>query len=174
MPLGAAAAYRARQTVAALLPRRPRDLDQILAVTLTSGQAAAFRDLTPHDQAHLCRVYLFLRHRGVVDEDLLVAALLHDLGKVDASGRVRLIDRIAKVILGRIAPRVWRRLARSPAPRWRRGMALAAHHPAIGAERAAALGCSPRTCWLIAHHEDDLVDDDPDLQLLWAADHAEI
>lgn len=136
------------------------------------AQAAAFRGLPPHDQAHLCRAYRWLRDDGGSDRDLLAAALLHDLGKASPTGSIRLPDRVARVVLSRLAPSLLRRVARLPAPAWRRGLALAVHHPALGAKRAAALGCSARTCWLIAHHEDATNRHDPDLARLIAADRA--
>ena len=150
----------------------PRDREAILAEVLTPRQAIAFRVLSLHDQAHLCRVYRWLQDRGVTDPDLLVAALLHDLGKVSSAGRVRLADRVARVVLARLAPGVLARLARLPAPRWRHGLALAVHHPALGAAQAAELGCSPHTCWLIAHHEDADPRADSALALLAEADRA--
>ena len=163
---------RLRQGLVALAPRVPADRDAILARTLTATQARAFRGLPAHDQAHLCRVYRLLRSAGVEDGDLLAAALLHDLGKVAPGARVRLPDRIAKVLLRRLAPGLLRHMARQPAPPWRRGLALAVHHPALGAARAAELGCSPRVCWLITHHEDTGALGDPDLARLAAADRA--
>jgi hypothetical protein len=42
----------------------------------------------------------------------------------------------------------------------------------LGAEKAAAANCSPRVCWLIAHHEDDPAPDDEGLRRLMAADNA--
>lgn len=164
--------YRLRQGFSALRPRLPHDRDEILAAVVTPAQAAAFRGLPAHDQAHLCRVCRILLASGVADRDLLAAALLHDVGKADAGGRVRLPDRVARVLLAWLAPRLLARLAALPAPGPRRGFALAVHHPRLGAERAAQLGCSRRTCWLIAHHEDEPPPDDPDLLRLMAADHA--
>jgi hypothetical protein len=137
---------------------------------LTPNQAAAFRALSVTDQSHLCRAYRVLRASGVEEPEILDATLLHDLGKTSGNDRVRLLDRIARVLLSRIAPGLLRRLARLPAPGWRRGLALAVHHPALGAKRAAALGCSPRICWLIAHHEHPAALDNPDLALLADAD----
>jgi hypothetical protein len=96
--------------------------------------------------------------------------LLHDIGKVAVNGRVRLIDRAAKVVLARVSPQLLSWLARLPAPRWRRGLALAVHHPRLGAARAADLGCSPRACWLIAHHEDEPAPEDDALTMLCRVD----
>jgi len=49
---------------------------------------------------------------------------------------------------------------------------LAVHHPEIGARIARQLGCSDRTCWLIAHHDSAGTMDDPDLDLLATIDNA--
>ena len=165
---------RLRQGVSSLRPRLPPDRDAILAEILTSHQAEAFRELPVHDQAHLCRVYQGLRGRGVEDRDLLVAALLHDIGKVSASGnaRVGLVDRVAGVILRRMAPRLLDRLSRQSGKPWRLGLVLAVHHAPLGAHRAATLGCSARSCWLIAHHADRPLPSDNALHLLAAADDA--
>jgi len=105
-----------------------------------------------------------------MDRDLLIAALLHDIGKWHPKGQIRLAHRVMRVVLGRFAPRVLNRLSSQSAKGWRRGFALAVHHPRLGAERAADLGCSPRVCWLIAHHEDDSAAHDPELQRLMLAD----
>lgn len=165
-------ARRFRQGLRALRPRIPGDRDAILAAALTPAQAAAFRGLLVHDQAHLLRVYRALLQVGVTDRDLLTAVLLHDLGKTSPAGHVRLPDRVARVVLGRVAPGALHRLARLPAPRWRLGLALAVHHAALGADRAALLGCSPRVRWLIAHHDHPAALHDADLALLAAADDA--
>ena len=137
---------------------------------MTPPQAAAFRALPVHDQAHLCAVYRFLRDGGVEDREGLTAGLLHGLGKVSAAGQVRLVGRAVRVVLARLVPGLLRRWARVPAAGWRLELALAVHHPALGAERAAALGASPRVCWLIAHHEDAGAVGDRDLRLLAVAD----
>jgi hypothetical protein len=169
---GASALHRLRQGLTALRPAPPLHRDAILSDLLTDEQAAAFRRLQLFDQAHLCRVYEVLRSWGEEDPDLLVASLLHDLGKVGERGTVRLPHRVARVLLSRTSPRTLARLARLPPARWRAGFALAVHHPVLGARRAAELGCSDRTCWLIAHHEDDPPPDDDQLRRLIAADHA--
>jgi hypothetical protein len=163
--------YRARQGAGALRPTLPVDRDEILTAALTAPQRQAFSSLSIHDQAHCCRVYRRLRNEGA-SSDLLIAGLLHDIGKVGPDGRVRLPDRVARVVLRRLAPGLLTRIARLPARPGRVGIARAVHHPRLGADQARLLGCSERVCWLIAHHEDVPPPDDADLRRLIAADHA--
>ena len=171
LPSASAVQYRLRQGLKALRPAIPPDREAILAASLTPPQRDEFRTLSRHDQAHCCRVYRLLHAEGA-SHDLLVAGLFHDIAKAGTDAQVRFSDRVMRVVLRRFAPRLLARLSRLPAPRWRAGIALAVCHPMLGAERARAIGCSERACWLIAHHEDVPVPDDPDLKRLVAADHA--
>lgn len=150
------AGYRIGQLGRGLVPWvSPRDRALALAA-LTERQYAAFRLMNLADQRHSVRVTRALLAEGARDPDLIVAALLHDLGKVDAlgGGRVRLVHRVAKVILARFAPAYWRRISDEVRTGPTRGFYLLRHHPALGATWAAALGASPRACALIAAHQE--------------------
>jgi hypothetical protein len=128
--------------------------------------------LSSFDRQHLCRVANHLEAQGVTDRDLLVAGLLHDIGKSDGDTRVRLADRVAKVLFRRFSPGTLATIARNyPNGRFS-GLALTVLHPEIGARRARELGCSERTCWLIRHHEETSDLGDPDLSRLQTADFA--
>ena len=109
---------------------------------------------------------------GVTDRDVIVAGLLHDIGKVgwqyqsatDRSGS----EGPDEANLARYASAGCVGVSRWSLP----GLALTMVHPEIGAEIARSLGCSERTCWLIRHHEAPTDLGDPDLARLQAADFA--
>lgn len=147
-------------------------LDRSALDVLTPTQRNRFLQLPEFDQQHLCRVANHLSAAGVDDPDLIVAGLLHDIGKSNGVDRVRLPDRIGKVLLKRFAPGILEKVASNyPNSRFN-GLALTMRHPALGADIARELGCSDRTCWLIRHHEATTDLGDPDLALLQAADFA--
>ncbi len=164
-------AHRLVQGLRGLRPSRiPGDRDVVLQSVLTDDQADAICALPAYDQVHLLGVHDRLRRAGVVNRDLLAAGLLHDLGKVDDNGAVRLPDRVARVLLRRVSPRLLARLSSSSAPGPLHGLYLCVHHPRLGAERARALGCSERTVRLILCHEDNGREIDDDLRQLQTAD----
>lgn len=162
---------RPRQVLLALAPVEPFACRTIVDAFLPAGAAATFADMPAADRAHACRVALALPPEA--PRDLVAAALMHDIGKRDGALRAGVPSRVARVVLSRLAPSLLRRLASPPAAGWRAGLVLAVHHAASGAVRARDLGCSPRTVWLIAHHEHAAAAArDADLAVLMAADDA--
>lgn len=125
-----------------------------------------------HDRTHSIGVAIAAEQIEPDDGDLITAALLHDNGKVVGRYRVRLIDRVAKVLLSAASPSLLEQLATPPPDGFWAGLVLAVHHPAIGAAKARNLGCSERTCWLIANHERAGEFHDPGLSLLARVDDA--
>lgn len=172
------AIHRVRQGLTALWPFAPAPDDALLARWLSPAERRLFRRMARRDQAHSASVAWRLLDDGATDPEVIAAALLHDVGKAGsatAPGRVRLADRVARVLLRRWAPDALARLDRSPRFRPLRGLYLAEHHAALGAEAASAAGASPRVVWLIAHHDDHgAALHDPDLRRLQRADDGAI
>lgn len=125
---------------------------------LPPAAAALFARMPVDAQAHSLRVLKELLSGGDASPDLAAAALLHDVGKVaadDAGAYLGLWMRGPLVLLEAWRPH-WLAAWASPVPARSPRYALYVHlaHPQIGAQWAAQAGCSPATCWLIAHHQD--------------------
>ncbi|GBD14448.1 hypothetical protein HRbin25_00321 [bacterium HR25] len=150
--------YRCGQFLGALRPRlRPEELAEVRAL-LGERLYALFASMSRRDQRHCLDVYRALRDGGCRDSHLLMAALLHDVGKGDS---VRLWHRCAYVFLMAAWPSL---LGRAGG-----GLAVLRDHPQRGAELAAAHGAPPEVVELVLRHEGP-PGGDARLSLLRAAD----
>jgi len=145
----ARAAYRIRQLFASLGAGLSRQERQIVAARLSQEQQRLFYAMTARDQRHCLDVFHALARAGCQDEEVLLAALLHDVGK----GPVRLWQRAAYVLLRAISPRLLARLARPEGQGWRWAMASLENHAARGAALAEAAGTPAPVVELIRHHQ---------------------
>jgi hypothetical protein len=138
------ALYRSRQVLHALRPRIDSTELAQACVLLNEGEARIFFSMQPRDQRHALEVAQRLRDAGATNQDLLVAALLHDCGK----GAVPVWLRIAWVAM----PGLVRAIAKEGTT----GLPAAAYrlinHPALGGRRAEAAGSSPTTVRLVEGH----------------------
>lgn len=119
----------------------------------------------PRDVVHSARTALWLLERGHDDPDLVIAALLHDIGK----GRQRRADRVAWVLAE--TTRLTRMAAARSRFEVRRAMARSATHSETSAAAMRAAGASETAVSLVARHHDRGVTD-PVLALLQSADAA--
>ncbi len=118
-----------------------------------------FRTMSQVDQQHSLRVCRGLQAQGCTEEDMLAAALLHDIGK--SQGRVPFWTRPAIVLGKALLPGLLKRLVVAPQilstralPRWQRALSSAWWHAEIGAELAATAGLSERAVLYIrTHHQ---------------------
>jgi putative nucleotidyltransferase with HDIG domain len=127
---------------------------------LPAAQAALFMRMPRSDQRHCLDVYHTLVQAGYQEEDLLRAALLHDVGKAagrTAGRRMTIFHRVAVVLLQGFPPIGPRWLARWVADGrgWKAPFAIHVRHAQVGAEWAAEAGCSPTFVALIRDHHSD-------------------
>lgn len=126
---------------------------QEIEAHLSIAELALFRRYSVADQRHAYRVLRTLRRAGADHPALLVAALLHDVGK--ARCRLYLWERIAGALADICCPgrvEAWGRSPAEPAG-WRRPFVIRQQHPAWGAEMAADAGSSSLVVSLILHHQ---------------------
>lgn len=147
---------------------------------LTPAQWELFSRLQSSEQVHAIAVFRKLLEQGENQPDLLVAALLHDIGKLQY--RLNLFERAMIVVAKALVPRKSRRWGKMPTrgwedlPGWRKAFILAEQHAVWGAEMARKVGVSPLSEALIRHHH-HLPKEDTDqlesnlLRKLWIVDN---
>jgi hypothetical protein len=172
--------YRASQFWSSLTPKAdPRLLDQAQR-QLTPCQSQLFGRLQPSEQKHALSIWCKLIDLGEDQPDLLVAALLHDVGKLHY--RLRLWERVLVVLAKAIVPGQAKRWGSLPPgnwemqPSWRKAFIVAEQHPGWGAELAHQAGASPLTEYLIREHhhsggQNENTVEDSLLYRLWQVDN---
>ena len=108
-------AYRLRQVhqqLGFVAPLTKEDYKEVARVLPSPAAFSLFRAMSPADQQHALRVCRGLQARGCTNEDMLAAALLHDVGK--AQGRVPFWTRPAIVLGKKLAPQLLSRLVLYP------------------------------------------------------------
>ncbi len=136
----------ARRTVRAVAPWLAPPDDAFARSHLPAAEFRLYQAMDPRDRQHACEVAraLLARHPGVTDE-LVRAALLHDVGK--SGRRYRVLERILVHLLPE------RQLAPEPRlPGLAGALQMKQHHHAYGAEMIRAAGGSEGVARLVAHH----------------------
>ena len=108
-------AYRlgqVRQQLGFVAPLTGEDYEAAARVLPSSAALSLFCTMSPADQQHALRVCRGLQSHGCTNEDMLAAALLHDVGK--AQGRVPFWTRPAIVLGKKLAPQLLSRLVLNP------------------------------------------------------------
>ena len=114
---------------------------------LTSAQLALFDSMHLADRRHGLDVVATLRAEGQLDEELLLAGLLHDAGKGDTG----LWHRVAYSLGQEYGSWIWRVAALLPG--FRGALIRLREHAEASARLAAAAGCTARTVALIRYQD---------------------
>ncbi|HLQ29499.1 MAG TPA: hypothetical protein VK140_09715 [Ktedonobacteraceae bacterium] len=93
-----------RQQLGFVTPLSAGEYREVAQQLPSSAALKLFQSMSPADQRHALRVCRGLAARGCTDEDMLAAALLHDVGK--AQGRVPFWTRPVIVLGKKLAPRL--------------------------------------------------------------------
>ncbi len=126
-----------------------------------------FRRMSRPEQHHGIAICRTLEARGHSDPDLLVAALLHDVGKIQAPPR--LWDRVIAVLGEHFAPQRAACWSQGEPRGLRRGLVVRRMHPEWGALLAEEANATPRAVALIRRHH-ELAGEDLELAALQAMD----
>lgn len=147
------AGHLVRRFFGSLLPTGPRRADSAwVRSVLSDGELRLWDRLSRSDRRHAVavarRVQRSLGHEAT--PPVLAAALLHDVGKVDAGlgtyGRV--VATLASSVAGRGAAHDWSR-----ARGFTRRVGLYVRHPELGGDMLALAGSDPLTVtWAREHH----------------------
>jgi hypothetical protein len=154
--------YRTRQFWQALGSVPSCEDIALVSTLLAPPQQMIFQRMLRSEQAHSLRVLYGLLDQREEQKDLLVAALLHDVGK--SRFPLHLWERVVIVLIRVVCPGCGKRwgervIEGDVAPHgWRRAFIIAEEHPAWGAEMAAEAGCSRLTVNLIRRHQEMIPD----------------
>jgi hypothetical protein len=129
------------------------DLEQVEQI-LSPALWALFIQMQPSEQLHSIEVFNNLKSAGENSPELLVAALLHDIGK--KFHPLKPWERGMIVAAQLLFPR-WAETWHQYSPiGWKYPFAVAACHPEWGAQAAYSAGASPLVETLIRRHREKL------------------
>ena len=156
--------YRIDQFRRALRPLPDAVPIDTLRTHLNPAQLTLFLRMQPSERAHAFSVFERLKEGGYKQPELLVAALLHDVGKILYP--LSVWERVVIVLGYKLFPRLARRWGEGTPRGFRRPFAVAAQHPFWGADLVEKTGATQNTIALIRHHQDK--NEQPELPLLSA------
>lgn len=145
--LATRARYRGRQYTKGVRARVTAEEATVVRALLSPVEQTLFLAMQRRDQRHSLDLFHALQAKGASHE-VLVAALLHDVGK----GRLHDWQRVLFVLLEAARPGLGRPLEAPTGPGWRTGLWRLRHHARLGAERLVEAGTAPRVVEIVAAH----------------------
>lgn len=133
------------------VPLEPTARDEV-ATILSPSELSLFRQFALNDQWHSYRVMKMLQAAGHDQPQLLVAALLHDVGKTKLP--LSIWERSLIVLASLLLPRQTAVWGQGEAVGWKRPFVVKMQHPTWSAEMATAAGSDPQVIALIQWHQD--------------------
>jgi hypothetical protein len=146
-------AHLSKRFLGSLRPGGPSAADRAwVAETLTESELALWSRMYGPDRRHSVQVAREVERRLGVEatRPVLAAALLHDIGKLDAGLRTfgRVVATLTIAVVGRDEVISWQRTRGI-----HRRLALYARHPQLGAQMLTLAGSDPLTvAWTREHH----------------------
>jgi putative nucleotidyltransferase with HDIG domain len=167
------ALYRIRQFWQTLFNKPSPDQLTKAKNVLSPSLFELFQNMQAAEQAHALEVYQRLCVKGYSDNNLLTAALLHDVGKTRYP--LCLWERVLVVLVQHFAPDMAKRWGAGEPYGFKRALVVAAHHANWGAELTATYGAAPQVIELIQrHHDSGTIDTNDEFsQLLFALQTAD-
>lgn len=145
--------YRIRQFWLAASAPTPTSKQLALAHSvLNPSQMALFTQMQASEQIHSLQILETLQEQGETHSDLMIAALLHDVGKIRYP--LRIWERVFIVLGDKFIPRSTKTWGDSTPRGWRRPFVVAAQHPLWGADLATKAGATPLAASLIRRHQE--------------------
>lgn len=133
------------------------DLDQVQEI-LSPPLMDLFTSMHPSEQAHCIRIYKQLLADRETNKDLLIAALLHDVGK--SRYRIKPWERVMIVVGKWIFPQQAKHWGHGKPNGLKRPFVIAEQHAELGAKMAEEAGASKLAVQLIRRHQDTLPDEE--------------
>jgi len=121
------------------------------ATYLSPSLMAVFNKLRPGEAQHSLYVLDTLLKRGESHPSLMIAALLHDVGKTRYP--YTLPERTIVVLTRKFFPKLAKRWGAGNPDSWRRPFVISQQHPAWSAEMVTDAGADPLSIELIAAHQ---------------------